>query len=193
MSDRRSDGVVAVERALSILNAIEAAEADALSLTQIAAATRLSKSTTSRLLVSLLRSVYILRLPDGKYQLGPAVSRLGLRFDRSFMLAKYAEGVVRRIADRCNETTSLSVRHGDTRVCIMRFEPRHAFQYGTKVGVHMTLANSPTGRVLREFEHVRDGRTLHTLPVGMNARLAANRIGQLQCRCWAPATSSSVR
>ena len=134
------DGVVAVERALSILNAIEAAEADALSLTQIAAATRLSKSTTSRLLVSLLRSVYILRLPDGKYQLGPAVSRLGLRFDRSFMLAKYAEGVVRRIADRCNETTSLSVRHGDTRVCIMRFEPRHAFQYGTKVGVHMTLA-----------------------------------------------------
>jgi DNA-binding IclR family transcriptional regulator len=181
MSRSRADGVEAVDRALSILGAFTSGEDPAVSLAQLAAATGLYKSTVLRLLASLQRKSYVLRLPDGRYQLGPMVAQLGARFDESFLLERYAAPVVRRIVDECGETTTLSALHGDMRICVMRVESPQPFSYPTKVGLCAPLSNSATGHVLRAFQH--GARTnpdaLGALPMTMVAKAERVSLGAI--------------
>ena len=75
MSEAQS-GVAAVDRALLILSAFREEDA-ALSLALLARRTGLYKSTILRLLQSLLRAGYVVRLPDGgNYVIGPEPGRL---------------------------------------------------------------------------------------------------------------------
>ena len=152
-----------------------------MSLAQIAAATGLYKSTVLRLLASLRHNGYVLRLPDGRYQLGPMVARLGARFDESFMLERYAAPVVRRIGAECGETTTLSALHGDMRICVMRVESQQPFNYPTKVGMCAPLSNSATGRVLRTFQHGArsNPEALGALPVSLVATAERVSIGAI--------------
>lgn len=69
-------GAAAVERALLIVSAIETSDTPS-ELSDIATRTGLYKSTILRLLGSLLGAGYVARLPDGRYDLGPTVFRLG--------------------------------------------------------------------------------------------------------------------
>ena len=152
-----------------------------MSLAQIAAATGLYKSTVLRLLASLRHNGYVLRLPDGRYQLGPMVARLGAHFDESFMLERYAAPVVRRIGAECGETTTLSALHGDMRICVMRVESQQPFNYPTKVGMCAPLSNSATGRVLRTFQHGArsNPEALGALPVSLVATAERVSIGAI--------------
>lgn len=68
-------GVAAVDRALLILSAFREDDV-ALSLALLARRTSLYKSTILRLLQSLLRGGYVVRLPDGNYVIGPEPTRL---------------------------------------------------------------------------------------------------------------------
>lgn len=68
-------GVAAVDRALLILSAFREDDT-ALSLALLARRTGLYKSTILRLLQSLLRAGYVVRLPDGNYVIGPEPARL---------------------------------------------------------------------------------------------------------------------
>jgi hypothetical protein len=74
MSEAQS-GVAAVDRALLILSAFREDDA-ALSLALLARRTGLYKSTILRLLQSLLRAGYVVRLPDGNYVIGPEPAKL---------------------------------------------------------------------------------------------------------------------
>lgn len=150
-SAERPDGVAAVERALGVLNAFDR-EIESLSLTEIAASTGLYKSTVLRLLASLQRHFFVLRLPDGRYQLGPTLSRLGSRFERSLKLEKYVAPVLESIAKKTGETTALYSRHGDSRLCLLRVESPQSVRHHVYVGELRPLTNSASGKVLVQFE-----------------------------------------
>lgn len=68
-------GAAAVDRALSIVIALGDARR-ALTLSETAAATRLYKSTTLRLLASLTRAGFVVQDRDGRYRLGSTIYRL---------------------------------------------------------------------------------------------------------------------
>ncbi|MDB5800734.1 MAG: IclR family transcriptional regulator [Rhodocyclales bacterium] len=84
MSEVQS-GVAAVDRALLILSAFHEEDV-ALSLALLARRTGLYKSTILRLLQSLLRAGYVVRLPDGNYVVGPEPARLARMFQTTAVL-----------------------------------------------------------------------------------------------------------
>src|SRR5262249_29729982 len=75
-----AQGVAAVERALSIVAALEGSD-QPVTLAELAARTGFYKSTILRLLGSLIANGYVMRLPDGSYDLGPTAFRLGVAFN----------------------------------------------------------------------------------------------------------------
>ena len=79
MSDE--GGVAAVDRALSILDALTD---DKVTLAELSKRTDLYKSTVLRLLKSLEKFGYVLRSADGSYRLGSKVLHLGSLYQRHF-------------------------------------------------------------------------------------------------------------
>ncbi len=119
--DRTEPGVAALERGLTLMSAFENADGT-LSLAELADATGYYKSTILRLAASLLRMGFLQRLDDGRYQLGPAVFRLGRRYQQSFRLGDQVVPVLRRLSERSGETASFYVRDGDRDICLFRVE-----------------------------------------------------------------------
>src|SRR4051812_49113307 len=78
-------GVAAVDRALSLLGAYREGDRS-LTLSELVERTGLVKSTTLRLLASLIHFGLMQRDDEGRYTLGPEVARLQSIYTRSFSL-----------------------------------------------------------------------------------------------------------
>jgi len=90
-------GVPAAERALAVLTAFRQGDG-ALSLAELAERTGLVKSTIMRLAVSLQHFQLLARLPDGKYQLGAEILRLGTAYQQAFSLQDHVLPTLERLA-----------------------------------------------------------------------------------------------
>jgi DNA-binding IclR family transcriptional regulator len=119
--ERRQGGIVAVERSLSILDAFLGA-APTRGLSELARATRLPKPTVLRNLVSLERAGYIVRLADGRYQLGARLLQLGEAYRARFNLEDHVMPVLRELAAATGETASFQVREQENRLTLFRVE-----------------------------------------------------------------------
>ncbi len=160
------EGVAAVERALAILGAFRAEE-EPLALAELAERTGLYKSTILRLLVSLERHAYVVRLAEGRYRLGPALLRLGSLYQRSFRLEDHVVPVLRRIAQESGETVSFYTRDGEARVCLFRVDSSHNIRHHVQIGEVLPLQGGATGRVLVAFVQgaQHGGSDALTLPI----------------------------
>lgn len=156
-------GVEAVERALSLLDAIPRSGKASLSLHELSLATGFYKSTILRLTVSLERYGYLRRRDDGRFELGPACSRLaqarGATLDQSQLL----QGSIRDLARRSGETASFYVRDGHERVCLFRENSTQSIRHHVDVGARLPLDKGAAGLVLlawggesgERFERIR--------------------------------------
>jgi DNA-binding IclR family transcriptional regulator len=117
----RTGGVIAVERSLSILDAFLGASATR-GLSELARATGLAKPTVLRNLVSLERGGYIVRLADGRYQLGARLLQLGEAYRAQFRLEDHVMPVLRELAAATGETATFQVREGENRLTLFRAE-----------------------------------------------------------------------
>lgn len=146
------DGVVAVDRALALLEAFDDAHAS-LSLGELAVATGLVKSTALRLAASLERAAFLRRGADGRYRLGPALARLGARYQASYDLGRSVQPALERLAARTGESASFYVREGDERVCLHRVNaPRHGLLHVVHVGSRFPYQTGAAGQVIRVFD-----------------------------------------
>lgn len=143
-------GVAAVERAFSIVAALERADGP-VSLADLSRVTGLYKSTILRLMASLEHNSYVTRLRDGGYDLGPAAFRLGLAYERRNGLRAHVLPVLQDLVDRGTESSSFHIRQdAGHRLCLFRVDSRHATLdrvaagdvYGIRVGAggHVLLA-----------------------------------------------------
>lgn len=117
----RQGGIVAVERSLSILDAFMGA-APTRGLSELARATRLAKPTVLRNLVSLERCGYIVRLADGRYQLGARLLQLGEAYRAQFRLGDHVLPVLRELAAATGETATFQLRERENRLTLFRVE-----------------------------------------------------------------------
>ena len=143
-------GVAAVDRALAILAAFRLGERS-LSLAEISQRTGLYKSTILRLSRSLERAGYLVRLDDGRFRLGPTLSRLGAMYQAAFNLRDYVEPVLQRLVDRCGETAAFYIREGNVRVCLFRVEAMHSVRHHINAGEHLPMSHGGSARVLKAF------------------------------------------
>ena len=162
------DGVAAVDRALALLEAFDRGPTS-MSLSELARATGMVKSTALRLAASLQRGGYLRRGDDGRYRLGPALARLGARYQASFEIGDHVMPALERLARSSGESASLYVREGDQRVCLFRANARrHRLLHFVQVGTHFRYDTGASGRVISAFSEP-DAPD----PLGVRERLVA--------------------
>lgn len=150
-SPAKETGVAAVERALAIVGAVEAADGP-ITLADLARKTGFYKSTILRLLGSLEGAGYVVRLDDGRYDLGFTAFRLGTAFERKNTLRHYVLPVLRRLVAQGTESASFHVRQGqDARLCMFRVNSGHATLDRVEAGGSYPLRAGAGGHILLAF------------------------------------------
>ncbi len=146
-----SEGVAAVNRALSILDAFRQS-AGTLSLKDIAAKTGLYKSTILRLICSLEQFNYIRRLDDGSYHLGPKLAELAAVYRESFDLEAYVVPVLETIVAETDESATFYVAEGRSRVCLFRVATSQVIRDHIRVGDALPIDRGASGKALLTWE-----------------------------------------
>lgn len=143
------DTIIAVSRALQILEAFSADDAS-LTLSELSRRVGMGKSTVLRTARTLAQSEYLVQREDGQWRLGAAAGWLGARYQAAFRVNETVEPVLRRISYETRESAAFYVREGDTRACLVRVEGPGAVRHHVRVGERLSLTGAP-GRVLRAF------------------------------------------
>lgn len=147
----KANGVAAVERALALVAAIERADG-AVALSELAAMTGFYKSTILRLLTSLLRAGYVVRLSDGRYDLGATAFRLGASFERKSAIRHHVLPALQQLVDSGSESASFHIRlDDDNRLCLFRVNSRHSTLDRVEPGATYPLAQGAAGHVILAF------------------------------------------
>ena len=149
--------VRSVERALDLLMMLEQA-GHPMRLIDLARATGLHKATAQRLLTVLERRGLVDR-EDSRYRVGLAVIPLAHAFFLENDLTKAALPVLQELAVASEETVSIFVRLGFSRVVVQRVEGKHPLRYvlpiGQRLPIHLgagkVLAAAMTQEELREM------------------------------------------
>lgn len=151
-------GVDAVARALSILKAFNAERA-ALSLTEIAEATDLYKSTVLRLAATLEAEGFLVRGADRLFRPGQELWRLGALYQRGLDLGDLVRPCLRRLVEATGETASFYIADGDERICLYRQNSPRAVRHHLEEGQRLPLDRGAAGRVLLAFGSGDDPET----------------------------------
>lgn len=148
-------GVAAVERALSIIDALTDEKT---SLAELSKRTGLYKSTVLRLVTSLERFGYIIRSEDGSYRLGSKVLLLGSLYQRHFKTSEIVPPLLRNLVAELHEGASFYIMDGDRRVVLHRVDASRAVRDSVHEGDRFPLTNGASGNVLRAFSGARGER-----------------------------------
>ncbi len=150
-ADSAPGGAAAVDRALSLLAAFRTGDVS-LGLAELAARTRLYKSTVLRLLASLEHARLLQRLENGTYGLGSEVARLSTLYAASFSLDRVVLPVLRELVEKTGESAAYHVRQGQARLCLYRVDSPHPIRDHIKAGDLLPLDRGTGGRVLSAFD-----------------------------------------
>jgi IclR family pca regulon transcriptional regulator len=143
--------VTAVARALSILEAFDDAHPE-LGITEIAKKVGLSKTTTFRLIQTLVAYRYLVLAADKKYRLGPHVLYLGLTVLHTMDLRNIASPHLRALSQRCRETVNMAVQDGDDLVYIERIRTQQIVNINLHIGSRLKLYNTAMGRAFLSYQ-----------------------------------------
>ena len=115
-SNPNPPGVKAAERGLAVLDSF--IDQGTRGLAEIAKATGLAKPTVLRLLASLERAGYVVRLNDGDYQLGAKLLQLGTTYRANFRLDQHVMPTLEHLAASTQESATFHIREGDRRMSL---------------------------------------------------------------------------
>lgn len=138
-------GVQSVDRALSVLEAVAAAEGEA-ALGEIAAELGLAVPTVHRLLKTLAARGYIDQSSSRRYTLGSALIPLGLQ--ATPRLALEARPMLQELELEIGETVNLAVLDGDMIVYVAQVPSRHRMRMFTEVGRHALPHATGVGKAM---------------------------------------------
>jgi IclR family pca regulon transcriptional regulator len=139
--------VTAVARALSVLEAFDGTPPE-LGITEIAKRAGLSKTTTFRLVQTLVSRRYLELTPEKKCRLGPRVVSLGFTALHTMDLRNIAAPHLRSLSERCGDTVNMAVQDGDELVYIERIKTQQIVNINLHIGSRLPLYNTSMGRAL---------------------------------------------
>ncbi|KAF1020046.1 MAG: Transcriptional repressor IclR [Paracidovorax wautersii] len=147
---REGGGVIAVTRALQLLEAFALGESH-LSLAELSRRCQLHKTTALRLARTLAQSGYMVQRDDGDWRLGPAAGWLGARYQAGFDVQNALEPALRELSQATGESTAFYVREGQVRTCLVRVEGPQALRHHARMGEGLPLDQGSPGRVILAF------------------------------------------
>ncbi len=154
---RKSSGVVAVERALGILDAFLGLP-ESRGLSELARATELPKPTVLRSLVSMERMGYVIRLANGRYQLGAKLLQLADSYCANFKLEEHVLPLLRQLAQLTGESAVFQIREQDRRLVLFRVESQQTVRDVQPERLPVPLDEAAVSHVLRTGNWEEDQR-----------------------------------
>jgi DNA-binding IclR family transcriptional regulator len=140
-------GVGVLDKAFAIIDALEFGPR---SLSELVAATGLSRATAHRLAVALETHGMVRRFVDERP--GDPVSRGHVRFLLGLRLLPFAElarPVLERLRDLTGESVQLFAPQGGARVCVLSLESPHGLRTIVPLGATLPLDRGSAGRILQ--------------------------------------------
>jgi len=147
-----SETASSIERAVDVLMAFASARGDTLGVTEIAETTGLSKAVVHRILSSF-RSRDFVELDERthRYRLGFNLMLLGLSHLDGLDVRSLARQTLRDLVAATNETATLSVRVGWSRVYIDQVTPDRDVKMVVALGRHFPLYAGASSKSLLAF------------------------------------------
>lgn len=143
--------VQAVSRALQLVELV-ARSPQPRGLMELAGEAQLDKSTTTRLLSTLVERGWVLRDQDTKrYSPGPTLVGMSMSAGLPDRLHLIAYPLVARLRDMTGETVSLQRRFQDVRVCVTGLESQEPVRRGLPLGMPLPLSSGPSGKAILAF------------------------------------------
>jgi DNA-binding IclR family transcriptional regulator len=141
----------AVQRILAIFESFTA-ERSSLTLQEIADRIELPKSTTFRIVQSLEKAGYLVRLEDQKYCLSFRFTRLAGLVRSTLGIREIARPIMTELADATRETVSLYTVSGCNRVCIDALATNASpLRSVSQPGEHVPLNVGSSSKVLAAY------------------------------------------
>jgi IclR family pca regulon transcriptional regulator len=141
-----SDYVQALARGLAVIRAF-GPDRPSMSLSEVAAATRLTRATARRSLLTLSELGYASR-NGRRYSLTARVLDLGYGFLSSLRLPELAFPLMEQLAQRVQESCSIAVLDGDDITYVQRVSVRKLMAISLTVGARLPAFATSMGRVL---------------------------------------------
>lgn len=138
--------VQSLARGLAVITAFDADDS-AMTLSEVAARTDLSRATARRFLHTLVKLGYV--RTDGRlFSLTPQVLRLGTAYLSGLGLPQIAQPHLERLSAEVGESTSAAVLDGTDIVYVARVSTRRIMSVGITVGTRFPAYATSMGRVL---------------------------------------------
>jgi DNA-binding IclR family transcriptional regulator len=152
--------VQVLDRVVAVLRALEEGPRN---LAELVATTGLARATAHRLARALEHHGLVTRDGQGRFALGPTLSRLGAAAASGPSLAALAVPVLEQLRDATGESVQLYVRRGDERVCVVSLESPHSLRTIVPVGAVLPLDRGSAGRVLMAAAQAVAGRWVESV------------------------------
>lgn len=136
----------------------------------IAAALGTPRSTTHRILNSLVTAKYLHHLPHKGYLLGPMPIHLGNRALEQRPLVALAQPHCEALARQTGDTVHLGVADGAEVVYLVKINSTRGFEMRSRIGQRMPLATTGIGKALMLGVPPQRWRALYDAAIALNAR-----------------------
>lgn len=171
-----SSGVGVLDKAVLVLNALEAGPA---SLAHLVQTTGLARPTAHRLAVALEHHRLVHRDTQGRFILGPRLAELAVAAGEDRLLA-VAQPILTQLRDLTGESAQLYRRQGDARVCVAAAERTSGLRDTVPVGAALPMNAGSAAQILLAWE---EPDRLHR---GLrSARFDAATLASVRRRGWA--------
>jgi len=146
IEEQDGDFVQSLERGLSVIRVFDADHAN-LSLSEVAAATGLSRAAARRFLHTLVHLGYM-RGDDGRFSLRPKILELGYAYLSSLTLPEVVMPHLEDLVEEVRESSSVSELDGEDVVYIARVPTKRIMTTAISVGTRFPAYATSMGRVL---------------------------------------------
>jgi len=143
---RDGDYVQSLERGLSVIRAFDA-DHPALTLSEVAASTGLSRAAARRFLRTLVQLGYM-RSDGSRFALRPKILELGYAYLSSLTLPEVAMPHLEQLVEQVHESSSVSELDGDEVIYIARVPTKRIMTVTISVGTRFPAYATSMGRVL---------------------------------------------
>jgi DNA-binding IclR family transcriptional regulator len=137
-----------------------------MTIRQLMECTGFTRNRVIRLTGTLLHGGYL--MPDsirGAYMLGPKVWTLNKVFEQEHGIILLARPILREVAMKTGESSSLFVRDGFERVVLVREEGTQTVRYNLTEGQRMEIYTGATGKVLLAYAKDEVLKALFSSPI----------------------------
>lgn len=176
MEDSSTSGVGVLDKAATVLSALEAGPA---TLAQLVSATGLARPTAHRLAVALEYHRLVARDMQGRFVLGPRLQELASAAGEDRLLSA-AMPVLNALRDHSKESSQLYRRQGDLRVCVATAERKMGLRDSIPIGATLSMKAGSAAQVLLAWE---EPERLHRGLLG--ASFNATLLSQVRRLGWA--------